>query len=350
MNLEKLIRPNIRALAPYKSARHDHSAGILLDANENSLGSVLSTNSTALNRYPDPRQLQLRSRLGEVNGVDLKRVFVGVGSDEVIDLLLRIFCRPDTDRVLLLEPTYGMYRVSASIQDASVDSALLTDDFNIDRSATVKELHSDTKLIFCCSPNNPTGNILRAEDILWLCSVAPGMVVVDEAYIDFADTPSLTRSVSATPNLIVLRTLSKAWGLAAIRLGYCVADPSVVEYLMKVKSPYNINALTEHATLEALSLQGVRDSFVARIRSERERVMRELRSVRCVREVLPTDANFFLIRCADPKLVYRHLLAQGIVVRDRSNEPKLNGCLRITVGTPEENDALLSAIREIEIQ
>lgn len=348
MNIESLVRPNIRALSPYRSARQDRQTGVLLDANENSFGSVLSANGRALHRYPDPFQVTVRRAFAEHERVGVDQVFAGVGSDEAIDLLLRVFCRPSKDRVLIPEPTYGMYRVAASIQDAIIDTVPLDDTFQIDRQAVAAALQPNTKLVFVCSPNNPTGNLLRTEDILWLCREAPGLVVVDEAYIEFAHSASLTTRVADLQNLVVLRTLSKAWGLASIRLGYAVAHPTVVSFLLKVKPPYNVNGLTSVAAVQALQNADAMERMVLQAQRERERLRWALASSSLVDVVLPSDANFLAVCFREAETVRQALLRSGIIVRDRSKEPKLAGCLRITIGTPEENDALLQTLRSLE--
>lgn len=347
MKLDALVRPNIRALTPYRSARQDHLDGTLLDANENALGSVLSTYDAALNRYPDPFQRELRTALAEREGHSIDEIFVGVGSDEAIDLLLRVFCEPGTDRVLIPEPTYGMYRVAAAIQNAVVDRVLLTDDFQLDRSAISAALRPNTKLVFVCSPNNPTGNRLRTEDLLWLCRQAPGLVVVDEAYVEFSESASMGLHVPSIDNLVVLRTLSKAWGLAGARLGYAIAHGTIIRYLLNVKSPYNINVLTARAALEGLRAADKAAAMIRRIRDERERLRTTLAASPLVIDVLPSDANFLAIRFHDPVRVREALAAERIIVRDRTQEPKLSGCLRITVGTPEENDAVLAVLSRL---
>jgi histidinol-phosphate aminotransferase len=345
MNIESLIRPNIRALKPYHSARQDFLTGILLDANENSFGSSLTVDNISLNRYPDPYQRELRTVLAEINGVAAENIFVGVGSDEVIDLLVRVFCEPKCDSVILLEPTYGMYRVASSIQDILIRSCLLNDKFQIDRDAVKKTIDATTKLIFCCSPNNPTANLLCPEDILALCQLG-AMVVVDEAYIDFAKSPSMGKQVLSHHNLIVLHTLSKAWGLAGIRLGYCIADPIVISFMMKVKAPYNINALTSRAALQALRKeQEVRQTIMS-IVNERDWLSAHLTDLPCIEHVFPSDANFVLVRCNHATALYAYLASKEIIVRNRSTEPLLQNCLRITVGTRQENEQLIRAIKE----
>lgn len=348
IDIEALIRPNIRALKPYRSARQDHLSGVLLDANENAFGSAITFDGLDLNRYPDPSQTALRSRLAQLHGVRRENLFVGVGSDEVIDLLLRVFCEPQKDVALILEPTYGMYRVAADVNNVRVDSCLLNDDFQIDMEGAQLCTKGNTKIIFCCTPNNPTGNLLNRADILNLCKRTPAIVVADEAYADFAQVESLISAVERFPNLVVLRTLSKAWGLAAIRLGYAIAHPRIISYLMKVKSPYNINILTSTEALKALDTTEHVKRSIAAVARERQRMATELSSFRCVKNVFRSDANFLLVRCIDARLLHQQLAQRGIIVRDRSSEPKLENCLRISVGTPEQNDLLLNALKDFE--
>jgi histidinol-phosphate aminotransferase len=349
MNIESLIRPNIRKLKPYRSARQDYTSGILLDANENAFGSAVTFDGLELNRYPDPSQKQLRSRIAQLSNVQTENIFVGVGSDEVIDLLIRIFCEPRSDSVLILEPTYGVYRVAADVNDVKVNSCLLTDDFQINLEKVREQTDGSTKLIFLCSPNNPTGNLLRREDILALCAATPAVVVVDEAYFDFAQSESVMSAVDKYPNLVVLRTLSKAWGMAAIRLGYAVADPLIVSYLMKAKAPYNINILTSTEALKALQQKAHVEKSVAATISERGRLIEELQRIGSVKKVFPSDSNFLLVRVTDARGIHQQLALRGIIVRDRSSEPKLANCIRISVGTPEQNDLLLTALKELAL-
>lgn len=346
MNLESYVRTNIRALKPYHSARQDYLSGVLLDANENAFGSTLPMNDVELNRYPDPFQQKLRSQLAVMNTTTPDSIFVGVGSDEVIDVLIRVFCEPQSDRVLLLEPTYGMYRVAANIQNAVVDSCLLTENFQIDLPATLNAIRPNTKIIFCCSPNNPTANLLNTDDILRLCKTEK-LVVVDEAYIDFAQSPSVARFIAEYPNLIVMRTLSKAWGLAGIRLGYCIADPLVISYMMKVKWPYNINTLTSKAAITALRQSELMKKNVTAILQERQWLTEQLGQLPLVEHIFPSDANFLLVRVKDATLIYRNLAAKNVIIRNRSSEPRLENCLRITVGTHSENEILIRTWKEL---
>ncbi len=347
MNIEQLIRPNIKTLKPYRAARHDFASGVLLDANENSLGSVIPADGLELNRYPDPFQTALRARLAVLAGLKAENVFVGVGSDEVIDLLIRIFCEPRQDSILIAAPTYGMYRVAAEIQDVEVRQCLLTEQFQLDVEKLKSALSATTKLVFCCSPNNPTANLLRQDDILALCDTN-AIVVVDEAYIDFSDAESLATQIDTYPNLVILRTLSKAWGLAGIRLGYAIASPAIIEYLLKVKPPYNINALTSSAALRALENPGRMKQAVRAIVKLREHLSEQLKKMAAIERVFPSDANFLLVRCREAKTVYRLLAERGVIVRDRSAEPLLGNCLRITAGTAEQNSLLLNTLNEIK--
>ena len=346
-NIEDLIRPNIRQLKPYRSARHDFASGILLDANENAFGSAVSVDGLSLNRYPDPYQRDLRAALANLNDVSPEHVFAGVGSDEVIDLLIRIFCEPQSDSIVVLEPTYGVYRVAADVNNVRVVSCLLGDDFQVDVDAVRSHMTGAAKIVFCCSPNNPTGNLLRRDDILALCQSAEAIVVVDEAYADFAKSPSLAADIAANPNLVILRTLSKAWGLAAIRLGYAVAHPLVISYLLKVKAPYSINILSSTEALRALENKEYVRRVVASTIAERERLRSALATLPRVQRVFPSDANFLLVQFKHARAVYEALAQRGIIVRDRSTEPGLTECLRISVGTPEQNDTLLTALRSI---
>jgi histidinol-phosphate aminotransferase len=347
MDIEALIRPNIRKLKPYRSARQDYTSGILLDANENAFGSAVTFDGLELNRYPDPSQRELRTKIALLQKVETDNIFVGVGSDEVIDLLIRIFCEPRTDSVLILEPTYGVYRVAADVNDVKVNSCLLTDDFQIDLDEVRRHADASTKLVFCCSPNNPTGNLLRREDILALCATTSAIVVVDEAYFDFAQAESVISAVSLYPNLVVLRTLSKAWGLAAIRLGYAVADPLIVSYLMKAKAPYNINILTSVEALKGLEQTAHVEKSVTATIAQRKRLIGELQRIGCVKGVFLSDSNFLLVRVTNARAVHQQLAQRGVIVRDRSSEPKLENCIRISVGTPEQNDILLTALKEL---
>lgn len=350
MKIQDLVRKNILSLEPYTSARdiYDSTEGILLDANENSWGSTFDEiGELKLNRYPDPHQKDLRKIVGEYYGIQPEYLFFGVGSDEVIDLLIRIFCEPGKDNVIIPEPTYGMYKVACDVNAVETFNIMLNDDFGIDRGEINKKFNSHTKIIFLCSPNNPTGNLLKKKDILELCKEYNSMIVVDEAYIDFSYDGSVAGEVENLENLIVLRTFSKAWGLAGIRLGYCIANPFLIEVLFKVKAPYNINSLTRYAVKNAIANSDKKDKYVIGIIKERERLRNQFESLGGVEHVYDSDANYLLVKFKDPKEIQRKLAEKGIIVRDRSSRPKLEGCLRISVGSEEENDFLWEALKKI---
>jgi histidinol-phosphate aminotransferase len=344
--IESLIRKHLAAFEPYKSARSEmHQARIFLDANELAAGSPVAFAGAALNRYPDPYQLELRTKLGEMNAVSADRVFAGVGSDEIIDLLIRLFCEPATDSIAILEPTYGVYRVAASLSAVKIIPIELDENFQIDVAATLRAVEPHTKLLFCCSPNNPTGNLLRRGDILKLCKEFNGIVVVDEAYVDFAEGKEIVSPADTqrSERLVILKTLSKAWGLAGIRLGYCLADPTIVSHLLRIKAPYSINVVTSVLALQALDENDFFKSSVKMIREERTRVAAELSKLPSVVKIYPSDGNYLLVEFTNRDSAFAALYAKGIVVRKRS-EARLKKCLRITIGTPHENSQLLSAL------
>ncbi len=345
-SITELVRPNILELTPYRSARDDFDSGILLDANENSFGSPFE-NELELNRYPMPYQEQLRKKIAAFRGVQTDNVFVGVGSDEAIDLLFRIFCEPGKDHVLITPPTYGMYKVSAAINDVSVDTALLTPDFQLDIEATIEKMTGNTKLVFLCSPNNPTGNSLKTKDILAVVEQFEGIVVVDEAYADFSDGESLSGYIAEYPNLVILQTLSKAFGLAGIRLGVALANPEIIEFMMKVKAPYNVNKLTSKAALKAFDHLSEMQSTVNLIKQERDSVIQRLKDIPAVERVFPTDANFLIFKIPNALEIYRRLAEKGVIVRYRGNEPHCEDCLRLTIGTEDENNQFFEALTEI---
>lgn len=343
---EKLMRENIRNLKPYRSARDDFNSGVLLDANENSLGSPFP-DERELNRYPMPLQETLRERIADHRSLQRENVFVGVGSDEAIDLLFRIFCRPGKDRVLINPPTYGMYKVSASINDVAVDEVLLDEHFQLQPQKILNAVKKETKMIFICSPNNPTANSMRGEDIEYIAGSFGGIVVVDEAYIDFSSEEGQSKLIGEYPNVVVLQTLSKAFGLAGIRLGIALADPRIISCMLKVKAPYNVNKLTSSAAIKAFDhLPEVRKN-IEHILEERERVSKELENLAAVQEVLPSDANFLLFRVPRAQEVYRKLAENGVIVRYRGNEPGCENGLRLTIGSREENDLFLKKLREL---
>lgn len=346
IDIESLVRQNIRNLKPYRSARDDFDSGILLDANENSFGPPFE-HPHDLHRYPMPYQEQLRDKIANYRNIQIDQVFVGVGSDEAIDLLFRIFCNPTKDRIIITPPTYGMYKVSAAINDVGVDEVLMSEDFQLRPKAILEAVSPQTKMIFVCSPNNPTGNRVNTLDVITLLEQFPGIVVVDEAYIDFSEEMSFVEVLDKYPNLVVLQTLSKAFGLAGIRLGIALASPVIIQYMMKVKAPYNINTLTSQAATKAFDhLESVKKHILL-IRKERERVSSLLRSIKGVQKVYPSDANFLIFKIQDAYSVYQKLAKEGIIIRYRGNEPHCQNCLRLTIGTPMENDRFLESLKKV---
>ncbi len=344
--LEKIVRENIKNLTPYSSARKEFSgaAQIFLDANENSFGSPLAQN---YNRYPDPLQTTIKEKIAEWNDVKPDEIFIGNGSDEAIDLLFRIFCRPQIDNVLICPPTYGMYEVSAEINDTKVKRANLTEDFQL-RFETVKQaIDENTKLLFVCSPNNPTGNIMRREAILKIAGCFRGIVVVDEAYIHFSREKSLVSEINNFHNLVVLQTFSKAWGLAGLRVGLAFANEETIKLFNRVKPPYNVSQIAQEAILQALKNKSQVKETIAEIVSERERLIENLREFSFVTKIYPSDANFVLVKTTDAEKIYKFLLDEKIVVRNRNNVELCAGCLRITVGTIEENKVLLNSLEKL---
>ena len=345
MTLEQvraLVRPNIARLTPYSTARDEYKGtlGIFLDANE-------SPYPTGYNRYPDPRQAALKQRLSEIKGVPVESIFVGNGSDEAIDLVFRVFCTPGVDNVVAIEPSYGMYAVSAAINYVAVRGVALGEDFSLPVDAILAACDAHTKAIFLCSPNNPSGNAFAREDLLYIVRNAPVMVVVDEAYIDFCDQPSLRFEVENEPNLVVYQTLSKAWGLAGLRLGLAFAHPAVISVMSQVKYPYNISALTQKTVVKAL--ESPIDAQVKEIIAERGRVARELQSLPCVLKVYPSQANFLLVKVTDADALYDLLVSRGVIVRNRNKVKGCAGCLRITIGLKEENDVMLDALKNYQV-
>ncbi|SOD81602.1 histidinol-phosphate transaminase [Spirosoma fluviale] len=346
-SLNNLLRPHILTLMPYSSARDEYTGkeGVFLDANENPLGSTTTGN---YNRYPDPHQWAIKQRLAPIKGVRPEQIFLGNGSDEPIDLLVRATCTPGTDSILIMPPTYGMYEVSASINDVKITKVPLTPDFLVDTDAVLAAITDTTKLIWLCSPNNPSGNLLQAEAIRTILDAAKqSLVIVDEAYIDFADTPSWTRELDNYPNLVVLQTFSKAWGLAALRLGMCFASEELIRVMNKIKPPYNISAPTQALALEALGNESEKNAMVAQILTERQLLADELRALPTVQVVHPSDANFLLVQFVDAKGTFEYLIGQQVIVRDRSNVKLCDGCLRISVGTSTENERLLAVLRQM---
>ena len=339
-NLEKLVRKNIQNLAPYSSAREEYTGtdGIFLDANENPFG--------IYNRYPDPYQNKLKQRLSEIKGIHQNQIFLGNGSDEIIDLTYRIFCEPGKDKALTFSPTYGMYEVSANINAVELIKLPLNNSFQMDRNSLQPFLLDESlKLIFICSPNNPTGNLIHSDDIEFIFRIFNGIVVIDEAYIDFCPQASFLDKLSAYPNLIVCQTLSKAWGLAGIRLGIAYMNEVVLTYFNKVKPPYNISSVNQHAALDALSNEADFQEKVNLILAEKGRLSQELLQLSTVKKIYPSDANFLLVEVEDANDLYNKLVEKKLIIRNRNSVVK--NCVRITVGTKEENQQLLNALKEI---
>ena len=344
--LTKLLRPNIRTLVPYSSARDEFKgeAKIFLDANENSFGSPLTK---WYNRYPDPLQMTLKERLSEIKGVSTANIFLGNGSDECIDILIRVCCEPGKDNILICPPTYGMYEVSANINDVRIKKVNLTPDFQLDVDAIAGAIDEHTKLIFLCSPNNPTGNSLHREDIEVILNNFDGLVVIDEAYINFSKHRSFTTQLDEYPNLVVMQTLSKAWGLAALRVGIAFASEEMIQVMNKVKPPYNINQASQELALKALEEVGQVNDMIREIVKEREALRNALGQLAIVEKIYPSDANFLLVKINDAPGIYHYLLENQIVVRDRSRVELCQGCLRITVGTPSENNILVNTLNKL---
>lgn len=343
--ISKLVRENIKKVKPYSSARDEFSgeAKVFLDANENSLGSPLLK---WYNRYPDPHQHKLKEAISRIKSVDADQIFLGNGSDECIDLLYRCFCEPGKDNVIICPPTYGMYEVSAAINDVEIKKATLTPEFQLDLESIESMVDANTKIIWVCSPNNPTGNSIRYEDIALLLNNFEGLVVIDEAYINFARQRSWLTELKEYPNLVVLQTFSKAWGLAALRLGMAFASQEIINWLNKIKPPYNINQATQELALQALEETGQVNDMIKEIVAMRDELANVFRRMPLVQHVYPSDANFLLVKVRNAHEVYEYLLEQGIVVRDRSKVQLCEGCLRITIGTEAENTVLVDAMIE----
>ena len=343
-SLKSLTRPNIWSLAPYSSARNEyagHTAHVFLDANENPYNGPL-------NRYPDPLQEELKKKIEAVKGIPADYIFLGNGSDEAIDLPFRIFCRPGVDNVVAIEPTYGMYRVCADINDVEYRPVLLDEHFQMKASQLLDACDDRTKLIWICSPNNPTGNSFDREEILQVVDGFQGLVVVDEAYSDFSRQRPLRFELARHSNLVVLNTMSKAWASAAIRLGMAFAQPDIIAVFNKVKYPYNVNLLTQQQAMKALEDPFAIDRWLQLILQERVRMLEAFRLLPICQEVFPTDANFFLARVTDAQAIYDYLVSRGVIVRNRTRVQLCNNCLRITIGTRTENAELMGALRQYE--
>jgi histidinol-phosphate aminotransferase len=346
-DINNLLRKNIKRLVPYSSARDEYQgeASIFLDANENSFGSPLTEN---YNRYPDPLQYGVKKRLSEIKGVPPRNIFLGNGSDEAIDILFRSFCNPGVDNVILVPPTYGMYEVSANINDIRIKKVPLTADYQLNLDGIAEAIDEHTKLIFVCSPNNPTGNSIHREDIETLLNNFSGLVVVDEAYINFSRQKTFIQELTEYANLVILQTLSKAWGLAGLRVGMAFASEEIIEVMNKVKPPYNINEASQQLALKALQNIDQVNNWIKETLIQRDKLVLELKNLDFVLDIYPSDANFILVKTTDPRFIYHFLVERGIIVRDRSKIELCEGCLRITVGTPEENITLVKNLQDFK--
>ena len=341
-NLEKITRPNIWSLAPYSSARNEYAgreAHVFLDANENPY-------NQPFNRYPDPLQLELKAAIAKVKGVPAENIFLGNGSDEAIDLPYRCFCNPGVDNVVAIEPTYGMYKVCADINDTAYRTVLLDENYQTTAEKLLAATDEHTKIIWLCTPNNPTGNCLIREEVIKVIEGFEGLVIVDEAYSDFSSQKTLRSELSKYPNLIVLNTMSKAWGCAAIRLGMAFASEEIIHIFNKVKYPYNVNQLTQQQALEALKDPFEVDNWVKILLQERTRMMDAFTMLPICEKVYPTEANFFLAKMTDATKIYNYLVDRGIIVRNRHRVQLCQNCLRITIGTKTENAELIAALRQ----
>jgi len=344
-NINKLVRPNLIKMKPYSSARDEFKQGdskmVFLDANENPF-------ETGVNRYPDPQQRELKEQLGEIKGIPTENILLGNGSDEVLDLIFRAFCEPGKDNIITLPPTYGMYQVLAEINNIDNREVLLTDNFQPNVPKIFNKVDDNTKLIFLCSPNNPTGNSFSEEKILEILNNFNGLVVIDEAYIDFSESESWIKKLEKYPNLVITQTLSKAYGMAGIRLGICYASAEIIQILNKIKPPYNVNELTQKRALErVIDVVSVKKE-IADILMERNKLLKELLEVGYVEKIFNSDANFILIKVDNSKLRYDQLLKKGIVIRNRTTQPLCENTLRLTVGTAEENQKLMEAFQSLK--
>jgi len=344
-SINNIIRENIKNLTPYSSARDEFKgeASVYLDANENAYGSPLEQQ---YNRYPDPLQYKVKKRLSDIKGVPPRNIFLGNGSDEAIDILFRSFCNPGVDNVILVPPTYGMYQVSANINDIQVKNVLLTENYQLNMEGIAEAIDQCTKIIFICSPNNPTGNSINRDDIETLLANFNGLIVVDEAYINFSRQKTFIQELTEYANLVVLQTLSKAWGLAGLRVGMAFASEEIIEVMNKVKPPYNINEASQELALKALQNVAQVNDWIKETLAQRDKLVLNLKNFDFVLDIYPSDANFILVKTTDPKAIYNFLVERGIIVRDRSKIDLCEGSLRITVGTPTENDILLNTLQE----
>jgi histidinol-phosphate aminotransferase len=346
-NLNNILRENIKNLTPYSSARDEFQgeASVYLDANENAFGSPLEDQ---YNRYPDPLQYNVKKRLSEIKGVPIRNIFLGNGSDEAIDILFRSFCNPGVDNVILVPPTYGMYEVSANINDIQTKKVSLTEEFQLNLEGIAEAIDTNTKLIFICSPNNPTGNSINRDDIETLLNNFDGIVVVDEAYINFSRQKTFIQELTEYSNLVVLQTLSKAWGLAGLRVGMAFASEEIIEVMNKVKPPYNINESSQQLALKALANVEQVNGWIKETLLQRDKLVLALKDLDFVLDIYPSDANFILVKTTDPKGIYKFLVQKGIIVRDRSKIDLCEGSLRITVGTLAENEILIDTLKNFK--
>ena len=342
MNLQQLVRKNVWNMKPYSSARDEFKgeASVFLDANENPL-------NDKYNRYPDPLQWSLKQKIAKVKNIAPENIFLGNGSDEPIDLVIRIFCEPRIDNIVAVDPTYGMYQVCAEVNDVEYRKVLLNETFDLDAQKLLEKTDRNTKLIFLCSPNNPTGNLLSRDEIKKVLDSFAGIVVVDEAYIDFASEATWLNDLEEYPNLIILQTFSKAWGLAAVRLGMAFASAEIIKLFNKVKYPYNVNILTQNFVGDELDKLELRKQWIATLLEGREYLINELPKLPFVEKIYPTDANFILVKVEDANSLYKQLADKGVIVRNRNSVSLCAGCLRITVGTDKENEMLIKTLRAL---
>ncbi|MCO5934490.1 histidinol-phosphate transaminase [Mucilaginibacter sp. RB4R14] len=343
--LNNILRENIKNLTPYSSARDEYTgeASVFLDANENAFGSPLEQ---AYNRYPDPLQYQVKMKLSEIKGVPARNIFLGNGSDEAIDILFRSFCNPGVDNVIIVPPTYGMYQVSANINDIEAKKVLLTEEYQLDLDGISEAIDKNTKLIFICSPNNPTGNSINRDDIETLLANFNGLVIIDEAYINYSRQKTFIQELTEYANLVVLQTLSKAWGLAGLRVGMAFASEEIIEVMNKVKPPYNVNEASQQLALQALNNVSLVNLWIKETLEQRDKLVLTLKEFNFVLDIYPSDANFILVKTINPKAIYDFLVQHGIIIRDRSKVELCEGCLRITIGTPNENKTLIETLQQ----
>jgi len=341
VNINSITRKNILEMKPYSSARDEYQgdARVLLDANENPF-------NAPINRYPDPHQRELKQLVAEEFKTKPDQIFLGNGSDEAIDLLIRAFCEPGISNIIGIDPSYGMYEVCANLNNVRYHKVLLNNDFTLNSEAILQAKDNNTRIVFICSPNNPTGNLLNTDSILQIINNFDGLVVVDEAYIDFSSSKGLIELLKTNNNLVLLRTFSKAWGLAGIRLGMAFADPQIISILDKIKYPYNINTLTQEKMIDFLKSKSLKNEWISTIISQRDELRKHLEGFTFVEKIFPSDSNFLLVKTSNPIGIYNYLKNNGIIVRDRSKVSLCEGCLRITVGSPEENEMMINLLKQ----